>query len=88
MDDASKRKLQTHLKGNPESSYQTFFLELTRELSMGPPVSKRNQWRSVKLHLEGGEICFANWRNFRATLEERLLGVEPPSEEGLRDFLL
>ena len=50
---------------------------------------QRNKWREVRLKLtEEGDLGFANWRNFKSSLEESLVGVQPPQDEDLREHVL
>ena len=88
LDDASRRALRTRLNQNPDLPYATFLQELAREVSVGS-APQRNKWREVRLKLtEGGDIGFANWRNFKSSLEESLVGVQPPQDEDLREHVL
>ncbi|EPS61993.1 hypothetical protein M569_12800, partial [Genlisea aurea] len=88
LDDASQKILQAKLEMNPEVSYQEFMTQLCTEFDFVRHRGDRNRWRTIKLQWEGENLQVAEWRRFKATLQESLVGVEEPPEKEMREYLL
>ena len=74
---------------SPNLTYLEFFQRLNREKMHGPLVGRKDRWREVKLTPKSGHVTFAEWRNFKASMDESLLGVvDLPTNEDLRDHVL
>ena len=88
LDEASQKLLRTQLEMQPDLQFQEFMSQLCREFHFVPTKQDRNKWRETTIELEGGRLTFAAWRKFKASLQESLVGVEPPQAEEIREHLL
>ncbi len=88
LDKGSQILLHTRMSEKPDLRYSEFFAELCREFEFDSGRGKRNRWRDVHLKLPRGKVTFAEWRNFKLSLEATLAGVEHPLEEDLREHLI
>jgi len=79
LDKGSQILLHTRLSERPDLRYWEFFAELCREFEFDSGRGKRNRWRDVHLKLPRGKVTFAEWRNFKLSLEANLAGVETPT---------
>ena len=88
LDEASQKQLQTKLETTPDLPYSDFMVQLCQEFDFVPKRAERNKWRTIKLQREGDTLKFAEWRKFKASLQESLVGVETPLEVELREHIL
>jgi len=87
LDGASKRMLRARRKEDPDLTHDEFFQSLCREMMPGPMIAEKNRWKTTKLSTKGGHLAMADWREFKAALEECLTGPLPPNDE-LRDHIV
>ena len=87
LDPASKKALQAKRRDNPALTFNEFYRQLNQEmlpLVRGP----KNRWQEVTLKKKGESVAFADWRNFKASLEESLAAAKLPPAEDLRDHVI
>ena len=77
LDGASKKMLRSRQKENPDKTYAEFFTWLTREMTPGPVEVEKNRWKRTKLSVQGNHLAMADWRNFKASLQECLEEAKP-----------